>query len=203
MTPRYLDIFIEGDPALRPGFSQLLRRALDKVCREHQVVLRPQLCGDHGETLKKCLHAAKLRLPCLLLIDADEPLASRRDAREHLQALHRSDQLNALRVEQVHLMVVEMEAWLVCDEAAWQTVFKGKANLQSLPRMTNIETLSKPDLQKALKKALPESQERYHKIQHGHPLLEALSPQAVRPRAPHFARLIDALDREIRGLGEA
>lgn len=198
MAMRELHIFIEGDRRLRPGFSQLLKKSLDEVCKMHQVQLRPQLCGDHGETLKLCLYAVKLRQPCLLLVDADEPLAPGRSARDHLLALHPCAEIGSLRVEQVHLMVIEMEAWLVCDRAAWQTVFKEKADLARLPPRPNIETLSKSDLHKALKEALPGNIDRYHKIDHGCRLLEALSPEAVRPRAPHFARLIDALDREIR-----
>lgn len=200
MPIRELHLFIEGDARLRAGFSQLFMKALREPCQKQQVILKVMLCGSNGDAFNLCRRAAGVGVDCVLLIDADSPVAEGRQAREHLHQLHGWKDLPSLKHGQVHLMVVAMESWLVCDAEAWTKVFGSKFRSDALPKARNIESVDNKSLTDAINRATRDTPSGpYHKVKHGVRLLETLCPDRVADRAPHCRLLFEELRRRIAG----
>ena len=99
--------------------------------------------------------------------------------------------------DQAHLMVPTMEAWLVADQhnlaAYYRGPYKREAfNEGALPGRTNVEAVSKKELETALANATRPNQSKgqYHKGRHSFEILETLDPKTVAPASYHFRWLL-------------
>jgi len=79
-------------------------------------------------------------------------------------------------------MVQCMETWFIAHRAALRKVFRRKLREKSLPRNQKVETVAKPDVLKALKKA---TSGEYEKGSHAPQILTQLDPKVVRAAAEH------------------
>jgi Domain of unknown function (DUF4276) len=103
-----------------------------------------------------------------------------------------------ISAEHYHLMVQMMEAWLVADRDALSRFYGQGFNASAIPRNPNVEQISKPDLESALKEATRHTAKgEYHKIHHGPRILSQLNVSRVRKAATHCDRLFLTLTDRI------
>lgn len=202
MAARVVHLIVEGDRALRPGFSQLFGRVLGPLCRQHNTRLQIETGGSNSATFELFVDALRQNKDCLLLIDADELLNERATAKQHLQRVHGWPDLARQREENLHLMVAITESWLVCDPTAWHKVYRKGFDAGALPAAQNIETVDKQRVMESIKRSVRDtSAGKYGKTTHAVALLEQLDHEVVGRRAPHFRLLVDELARRIAAGG--
>lgn len=85
------------------------------------------------------------------------------------------------RDDQLHLMTVCMETWLIADPAALKAVFGPKLGASKLPALAQLETTAKQVINSALAAATkPTKAGAYSKGSHSFKTLAKVSPGAVR-----------------------
>lgn len=165
-----MTIFVEGagggkDQAanLRRGFASFLRK-LGLGGRMPRVVA----CGSRSEALDQFRLEIAEAGPdrALLLVDAEEPLAPARpgvDPWAHVQQLSEGNRLArpaGSTTDQLHLMAVSTETWLLADAAAWQRHYGKGFDASDWPQLASLE--AKPrDL------VMAEIRRRVAKTKHG------------------------------------
>ena len=174
---------------MRQGFEALLR-PLKEAARKKKIGIDIVPCGGrikaHEKFLDKHLNAPEQS--SLLLVDSEEAVS-----RSPIEHLHWRDQWEfpGVGVEAVHLMIQVMETWIVADPEALQAFYRDGFQASALPRHTNLEAVSKSDIQNALERAKRNTQPRtYHKTRHSGKLIAKLSHDKVRQRCPSFDRLL-------------
>jgi Domain of unknown function (DUF4276) len=90
--------------------------------------------------------------------------------------------------DQLHLMVQTMEAWLVADPEALAAYYGQGFRPAALPNQSNVEAVSKKDLQKALENATKDTKTKgVYLKSHGFELIGRIDPSKVRARCPGHA----------------
>ncbi|MDR2488503.1 MAG: DUF4276 family protein [Desulfovibrio sp.] len=149
---------------------------------------------------------------CLLLIDSETALRSVHecdaDGRgglpwEHLK-LRRGDthwkKPGNADSSHCHFMVECMENWFLADKEKLKIYFGGAFQESALPGNSDIESVRKPDIQKALKKASAEcAKGRYDKGDHSFGIIELLDPELIGRKSPWARRFIDTLKTRVAG----
>ena len=134
----------------------------------------------------------------VLLVDAEAPVTAPTPV-EHLRT-RRGDgwDLTGVSEKHIHLMVQTMETWIVADREALESYYGQRFHGNSLPKMADLETVTKDAVVDALDRATAQSQKgRYHKIKHAADLLARIDPAKARERCRHCARLFDTLGAAI------
>lgn len=96
----------------------------------------------------------------------------------------------------LYLMVHFVETWLLTDPDALQTFFKRGFNQEVLP-ITNLESRSKDEVDRALAKATRNSKKGAYKHGQAHAIIEFVRPERVRTLR-HGQRLFECLSSLIR-----
>jgi len=88
-----------------------------------------------------------------------------------------------------------MEAWFLADKDALAEYFKSGFNPNALPGQTNVEEISKTDLESGLRNATRRcsSKGQYHKGHHSFALLGQIDPTKVMDASPYAKRLVEVL----------
>jgi hypothetical protein len=134
----------------------------------------------------------------VLLVDSEAPVRS--SPWQHLRQRDGWAQPRGTSDEQCHLMVQNMEAWLIADPAALEKFYDQGFNSNSLPANRDVEQIDKETLARALERATARTQKgAYHKIRHGPALLEHIHPAIVRAAAPSCERLFATLAARMGG----
>ncbi len=186
-------IYVEGGgdgkntrAQLREGvgtfLSELRRKARDKRIRWKIVA-----CGGRDQAHRHFTNASASYPNALiiLLVDSEGPVPFGADKRNYL---HIRDKWNCQGAteDQCHLMVQDMEAWLLADPEALSTYYGQGFNAGAIPASSGVETIPKDQLVPILNKATKATQKgTYHKIRHGTALLSRVNPMIVRRKAPH------------------
>ena len=166
------------------GFANYCR----KLAPENR---RPSIvaCGGHDQAFKRfktAVDSSQAGDVCALLVDAEAPVT----AASVVQHLHDRDgwDFPALGRHEVFLMVQAMEAWFLADREALANFYDGGFLANSLPgNPTNVEAVSKDDLEPTLKHASKPTKTKgeYHKVKHGFALLAIIDPAKVAGASPH------------------
>lgn len=144
-------------------------------------------CGGRDEAFDKFqtqIGISKRGDICALLVDSEEPVNT-----EPLRHLINRDRWHfpALNDHEVFLMVQAMEAWFLADRRTLAEFYGDGFSATNLPGSpTNVETIPKDDLERALKRASKacETKGEYHKVKHGFALLALISPAKVEEGFP-------------------
>jgi hypothetical protein len=178
---------------LRQGFAELLRNArLGQGKNTPRIIM----CGSREDTYKKFMDGvARVRdAISMILVDSEMAVAPLQSAVAHLQFLDKWD-LRCASPEQVHLMVQVMETWIVADGTALEKYYGRNFHSASLPNALDLETVSKQDIEKSLKKATEKTTKGgYHKIRDARALLAQVRPSEIRSRCPHCERFFASLE---------
>ena len=185
-------IYFEGDTSLRRGFRTFIQRGCGTV-------VRTVSGGSRNDTIKDFMTALQTRTTALnlLLIDAEgkddsrlfESLSKHRDWKPPTGATGLANR--------VFWMVQVMEAWFLADRAALKRYYGDAFRESALPRRTEVEQISKSDVDTALTEATKKTGKGpYHKTGHAPKLLELIDPKKVRKASPNCERLFQQLTRK-------
>ena len=206
---KFVNIYVEGagpkdaDAAFRQAFKIFLTE-FDVILRERGGRLQTIPCGTRRLAYDKFCNALKLKQPDtlpLLLVDAEADVINFGECWAHLKKRVGDGWDKPAGAEEwhCHLMAQAMEAWFFADiEAIAKFYNDAKFNRSALPKRQNVEEAPKSEHLRILEAATKDTtKKRYHKIQHGPKILEALDSAKVRSRAPHCERLFVVLAEKI------
>lgn len=182
----------ENRAALRQGMDTFLQ-PLKEAARSKALPWKLVCCGTRNEAFKRFQNAVNnsADVVSVLLVDAEGPV--NRLPRCHLRDRDDWD-LSFAHEETIHLMVQAMEAWIVADSETLKGYYGQGFRVNKLPRATNLEGVSKTDVESSLREATKDTQKgRYHKIRHASDLLKRVDAEKVKARCCHCQRLFDDL----------
>jgi hypothetical protein len=186
-----------GKAQLRAAFSQFLGE-IRTAAYQKRMQLRLVLCGSREDTFDAFRRGVQDHPAdhVLLLVDADRSIDG--TPREHLGGGETRWDLSFADDGQCHLMAEVMESWFLADPATLEKFYGQDFAAGRLPKRTNVEEVPKDEVFSALSDATRKTGKgRYHKIQHGPQILERLDTDRVSARAPHCAKLFDALRKRV------
>lgn len=151
------------------------RKAFSKLFEKAGVIDRPTVRPKGGREQAFRAFCKELTIGknhTWLLVDAEElaPALKPGDAADpwaHVKTRDQWDRPKGATDEQLHLMNVTMETWLLCDREALLKHFKGELNVAKLPADdASLETKPKETINKALAAAITrKSKAKYDKGQ--------------------------------------
>jgi hypothetical protein len=81
-----------------------------------------------------------------------------------------------------------METWIVADDAALMSHYGASLQRNALPSQTNLETITRGDVQYKLEHATRNSSNAYRKGRRSYIILGKLNPETLETHLPSFAR---------------
>ena len=131
----------------------------------------------------------------VLLVDSEGPVAMDVGPWRHLKDRDGWDKPAGADDDHVHLMVQCMEAWFLADRTALAEYFGAGFSESSLPHRTEVEEVSKQDLERGLNAATRNSRPKgtYQKGRDSFAILAELDPYKVANASPHAKRFLETL----------
>lgn len=202
-----MKIFVEGgskgalNSSCRRGFRVLIQKTLPTGCGLAFDIVP---CGSRTGAFRDfCTALANGEDDALLLVDGEDVMTNAdpetgltRDPWQHLAGGSAPLRPRPARAtaNQVHLMAVSMETWLVADARKLADYYGQGFQASALPANANLETVGKPALDDSLRRATRATAKReYDKGKHSFDILATLDPAAIERRAPHAKRFFDFL----------
>lgn len=201
---REIRIYVEGGGqgkdtkmALKEGMSRFLV-SLRNLARAKHVKWSIIVCGSRSATFRDFCNGRKSNPGAtnLLLVDAESAITAP-TCSQHL--VHQDGwNMTGINDDDIHLMVQVMENWLIADVNTLAAYYGSGFNRGAIPGTTDVETVTKPNVERALENATQRTQKgRYHKIRHGPDILGQLNESLVRRKAAHCDRLFDYIENLI------
>jgi hypothetical protein len=190
-----------GREQLRLGMNEFLREFHSRA-RQRGIRWRIVPCGSRNQTFPKFGQAVARRPEVfnVLLVDSEGPVVGD-TPREHLGKREGANwQHPNVDDSRYHLMVQMMEAWFLADPEMVQQYYGRGFHLKSLPTTVDVEQVSKPQIEQALKRAAAGTAKMtYDKTRDGPSILMRIRAGEVRKRARHCERLLQVLQAVIDG----
>ncbi|HEX4419801.1 MAG TPA: DUF4276 family protein [Kofleriaceae bacterium] len=187
MVTRKRELYVEGGGDKNPSLASECRKAFSKLFDQAGIQQKPRVivCGGRKSAYDQFCDALAGDAEAWLLVDAEElptlgPSASPWD---HVKSRvgDRWERPGNVSDDQLHLMTVCMETWLIADPAALKAVFGPKLDASKLPALAQLETTAKQAINSALKAATkPTKAGAYSKGSHSFKTLAMVSPGAIR-----------------------
>jgi hypothetical protein len=136
-----------------------------------------------------------------LLIDSEEPLADLSATWKHLRG-RKGDQWKkptSATDEQVFFMTTCMETWIVSDRETLKNYYGQRLKENALPSLVRLESRGRLAVQDALAQATADCSNSYEKGKRSYQVLGKLQPATLAQHLPSFKRMVDILDRKLRG----
>ena len=176
----------------RQGFSAFFRKT-GLVGRMPKVIV----CGSREKALDKFRSAFTKATDndfITLLVDSENSVAEGVGPWLHLKGGDNWDKPADATDENAHLMVQCLESWFLADKEALARYFGGGFKINSLSSQSEVEAVSKSDIEAGLKMATRQCKKgRYDKGSHSFGILAELNPDKVTAASRHAKRLIDTL----------
>lgn len=200
MVSRKRELYVEGGGDKNPSLASECRKAFSKLFENAGVAQRPRIiaCGGRSLAYKQfCDAHGTSQADAWLLVDAEElpTLGPSQSPWDHVKAREGDGWERPANAtdDQLHLMTVCMETWLVADVKAMREVFGPKLDDSKLPKVERLENTDKPAVYSALQAATkPTLAGAYGKGSHSFKVLEKVSPAALRKLA-WGKRFLDAM----------
>lgn len=191
-------LYVEGGGDKNPSLASECRRAFSKLFERAGVARRPRViaCGGRKAAYDQFLTAhAEAKAEVWLLVDAEAlPEGKEFEPWKHVKARPGDgwDRPFGASDEQLQLMTVTMETWLLADRAALAKVFGPRLDMAKLPTEGQaLEMQSKSAVNAALKAATEQtSAGRYDKGPHSFKVLAKVDPAKLRA-LPWARRFLD------------
>ncbi|MCY4289378.1 MAG: DUF4276 family protein [Aestuariivita sp.] len=182
--------------ALRRGMDTFLRKLKDAT-RAKSLRWKLVCCGSRNKAFEAFRNAQKIEKDTVnvLLVDAEELVKV-----SPIDHLWTQDGWKFSKEEQdfVHLMTQTMETWIIADPEAMCNYYEDGFKANSLPKASDLETVTKAEIDRALKLATKDTQKKhYHKIHHAGDLLALIDPSRVRQRCSYCERLFTLIEETI------
>jgi hypothetical protein len=187
-----VQVFVEGNSTLKLPLIQFIGKAVPASRGSIAI----HLGKNKDETIKDFLRTLHENSSAnvFLLVDSDAPDDGKLFEKLKQTTAWRKHAPKRVQAERIHWMVQVMESWFLADGAALKAYYKKSFKASALPKGSNVEQISKPDVFKALKQVAALG---YEKAAHAPNILGYLSPNTVRARAAHCGRFLDALSTTI------
>lgn len=189
VKPTRRELYVEGGGEKNPSLASECRRAFAKLFESAGVVNKPRVivCGSRASAYEQFCKAhedgqAEIRL----LVDAESPASSSAplDPWEHVKTRSEDkwERPKGVHDEQLHLMSVMMETWLLADRAALKAVFGPKLDEKKLPAEdASLEQKGKQAVDAALAAATKTTPAgEYKKGSHSFAVLAKVAPAKLR-----------------------
>ena len=193
-------LYVEGGGDRNPSKTrcrQAVRAFLLKAGLEGRL---PRIFASGGrrqayDDFRHALGASRDDDRVVLLVDSEGLVAKDAGPWRHLKDRDGWDKPDGADDDHVHLMVQCMEAWFLADRAALARYFGNGFSDNSLPRRTDVEEVSKQDLERGLNAATRNSRLKgtYRKGRDSFAILADLDPDKVANASPHAKRFLETL----------
>ncbi|MDX8404678.1 MAG: DUF4276 family protein [Mariprofundus sp.] len=179
----------------RKGFSQFLNQAGLKG-RMPKVFA----CGSRREAYENFCTAIKIGKKAILLVDSEASVATSADQAKPWQHVKNRqgdgwEQPAGVTDDDLHFMVLCMEAWFLADKDLLASYFGQNFNVNALPKGSDIENISKADLYNGLSRATKGTKKgAYGKGRHSFEILALIDPDKVSSASPYAERFLKTLN---------
>jgi hypothetical protein len=194
-----IKIYVEGGgdkKALQSVGREAMKLFLSNLIPER--AFKVIMCGGRQQTYDDFCVALKMKNPdeILLLVDAEAPVQEHGRSWLHLKNRKGDgwDQPENVSDDHAYMMVQTMEAWLICDPAAWKK-WKSTIDTRSLPNHKNIEIIDKPKLNETCEtmfKSIGASYKDNKRI-NGFGILKYVQPELVAQKSKEAQRFFNYL----------
>ena len=195
-------IYIEGGgdkkdtkARIREGFSGFLKD-LVQIARSKRIKWQIIICGTRNSAFNDFQNALNAHPDAfnVLLVDSEAPVKKTQTPWEHLKSRDNWDS-PGVDDHHCHLMVQAMEAWFIADIDTLKEFYGQGFKENSIPKITNVETIHKDLLEPSLKAATRDTKSKgeYQKIKHASQLLNRLNVTKVRKASTYCDRLFTTL----------
>ncbi len=177
-------LYFEGDPRLKPGFSQFLKE-VHQLGRQNRCELK--LVATGGTPVQDYMAGRRSNPEAwnVLLLDSEGPLTLDLPHKKGLREVDKGS---------VFWMAQLMESWLLADIQALKGYYGRNFNSEAIPKNPDVEGIPKKQVLDALKKATKHTQKgEYHKTAHAPEILASAKPSLVREGAKECARMFSSL----------
>lgn len=195
-------IYLEGGgdtrllkTACREGFAKLLQKAgfRDRM---------PQLvaCGSRSDAFEgfRIAHASSgTGRFVAMLVDSEDPMIDVNATWAHVARRDGWQQPAGASDDQVLLMTICMETWIVADREALSSHYGASLQDSALPPLAELENRNRSAIQQSLTHATRNCSNCYVKGPRSYEVLGKLSPTALSPRLPSFSRVQRILDEKL------
>ncbi len=133
----------------------------------------------------------------ILLVDSESPIVAD-SPWEHVRASPEDqwEQPDGASNDQIHFMVVTMEAWFHADKETLRVYYGAAFRTASLSQRTDVEAIAKPDLFDGLNRATRDCQKgEYSKGEDSFRILARIDPLKVKMSSRYAERLLAVLDQ--------
>jgi len=194
-------LFVEGgakgplSTKCRAGFASFLKRA--GFAGDMPKVLS---CGSRQEAYNDFCTAIENGERAMLLVDSESLVSTTaKQAKPWSHVKSRADDGWAKPAgtndDELHFMVICMEAWFLADKESLESYFGQYFNMQALPKHSDIELVSKSDIYRGLSRATRDTKKgEYGKGKHSFEILAQIDPEKVRKASPYADRFLNALN---------
>lgn len=182
-------LYVEGGGDHNSILGSQCRKAFSKLFEKAEVIDRPTVRpkGGREQAFRAfCKELAIGKNHIWLLVDAEELAPALKPGETanpwaHVKARDQWDKPSGANDEQLHLMSVMMETWLVCDREALRKQCS-QINATKLPAVNrSLESKSKEAINKALDDAFSStSAKKYSKGSHSFKILAEVDPMKLR-----------------------
>ena len=193
-------IFVEGGGRgrdLRSRCAEGFRRLFESCGLVGR--FRIVACGGRTATYDRFMtaHSNNPRSDYIaMLVDSEEPVENVEAPWNHL-AREQWQKPDGADHNQVLLMTTCMETWIVCDRQALVRHYGGCLQESALPSLQDLEGRHRADVQYALTHATRNCTNAYAKGKNSFQVLGRLSPDAIEPHLPSFARARRILSQKL------
>jgi hypothetical protein len=181
-------VFFEGNSSLKLPLIQFIAKAVP----ESHGRIKIQLGKSKEETIKDFLRTLceNPGANVLLLVDSDARDDGKLLGRLKQKVMWQRHAPKKVPLERIHWMVQVMESWFLAEPAALKAYYKRDFKASAVPTRANVEEIPQKDVFRILKQAIKAD---YDKAAHAPKILELLSPEIVRGRAPNCEQFLTAL----------
>lgn len=188
-------LYIEGGESkedqirCREGFRKLIGKlgfAADKK------MPRLTACGGRNSAFDdfKTAHSHSKKGDYIaMLIDSEDPVANSEKTWEHLKTRNNWDKPDGVDDEQVLLMTMCMETWIVADRAALKAHYGHRFKENALPPLIDLEQRNRKEVHEKLTQASSDCSNAYAKGKRSFEILAKLNPAVLKKHLPSFVRL--------------
>jgi hypothetical protein len=191
---REVTIYVEGGGNDNQRLARECRRGFSEFFKKLGIRVKIVACGGRDNAYHRFCIGLKGNKYCFLLVDSEEPVKNNIDVWHHVRLRDNWEKPNKATNEHLHFMVECMEAWFMADKKTVADYYGKDFNQNALSKNTNVENISKKELEDTLKMATRETGKgKYDKGGHSFEILSKIDANKVIAQCAYAKRLHEKL----------